>query len=166
MTQPVMTSELESLQMTLDGQRRHVLGAIEGLSDADLRRPVLPSGWTCLGLVQHLALDVERFWFRAVTAGEAVDLKEGADAWQVADDVPASAVLDLYRDEIARANVIIAGLSPEAMPAWWPVEIFPDFPMRPLRGTILHVLTETATHAGHLDIVRELIDRRQWFVIA
>ena len=54
----------------LQGQRRHVLGALEGLDDEQLRRPVLPSGWSCLGLVRHLTLDDEEFWFQAVLAGD------------------------------------------------------------------------------------------------
>src|SRR5215469_18344103 len=103
-----MSDEKSALLRSLDNQRGHVLGIIEGLSDDDLRRPVLPTGWTCLGLVQHLALDVERFWFQAVVAGERVDLESGADAWQVPADAPAQAVLEGYRREIALANQIIA----------------------------------------------------------
>lgn len=59
----------KALVDALTAPRRHVLLALDGLADEQLRRPVLPSGWTCLGLVRHLALDVERFWFRAVVAG-------------------------------------------------------------------------------------------------
>ena len=47
---------------------------------------------------------------------------------------------------------------------WWP-DFFKNFPPRPLRKTILHVITETATHAGHLDAARELIDGGQWLVL-
>lgn len=54
------------LLATLDSQRKHVLGALEGPSEDDLHTPVLPSGWTCAGLVNHLAFDVEHFWFIAV----------------------------------------------------------------------------------------------------
>lgn len=46
-------SELAALLGCLNGQRRHVLGILEGLSEVDLRRPPLPSGWSCLGLVRH-----------------------------------------------------------------------------------------------------------------
>src|SRR6266487_823204 len=88
-----------ALLSALTSQRDHVLGILDGLSPADLRRPVLPSGWTCLGLVKHLALDVERFWFRSILAGEPVDLASGADAWQVSADTPAEAVFGLYRQE-------------------------------------------------------------------
>ena len=108
MPEPAVHGEREVLLSYLNEQRHHVLGILEGLSDEDLRRPVLPTGWTCLGLVQHLALDVERFWFQAVVAGERVDLESGADAWQVPADVPAGAVLEGYRQEIALANPIIA----------------------------------------------------------
>ena len=92
-----MTAEAAALRACLRAQREHVLGILEGLPEHDLRRPVLPSGWSCLGLVRHLALDVERFWFRAVVAGEDVELEHGDAAWTVAPDVPARAVLDLYR---------------------------------------------------------------------
>jgi hypothetical protein len=159
------TGEIGALLAALDAQRGHVLGILEGLPDEALRRAVLPSGWTCLGLVRHLALDVERFWFRAVVAGEDVDLETGADAWQVSPDVPAGDVLGLYRQETELASGIIAARAPDAAPAWWPAEIFPGLPPQPLRDTVLQVITETACHAGHLDAVRELIDGRTWLIL-
>jgi uncharacterized damage-inducible protein DinB len=158
-------AERAALVAFLDAQREHVLEALDGLSDEALRRPVLPSGWTCLGLVQHLALDVERFWFRAVVAGEQVEHESGDDAWDVRADTPAQAVLEAYREEVRLANIVIAATPLNAAPAWWPVEIFEGLPVRDLRRTVLHVLTETACHAGHLDAVRELIDGRQQLVL-
>ncbi|GIH15761.1 hypothetical protein Raf01_39330 [Rugosimonospora africana] len=160
-----MTDESAALLTALTAQRRHVLGILEGLSDDALRRPVLPSGWTCLGLVRHLALDVERFWFRAVVAGERVDLETGDGGWRVPAEQPAEDVFELYRDEIARADAIIAATPPDADAAWWPVDVFPNQPPEKLRETILHVITETACHAGHLDAVRELIDGKTWLVL-
>jgi hypothetical protein len=162
--QPATTEESRALLAYLTAQRAHVLGILEGLPEEALRRPVLPSGWTCLGLVQHLALDVERFWFRAVVAGEDVELPTGDAGWRVAPDVPAAAVFDSYRAEIERADVIVAATPLDAAPAWWP-GFFGDLPVRPLRRTVLHVLTETATHAGHLDAARGLIDGRSWLVL-
>ena len=157
--------EREVLSSYLNGQRDHVLGILDGLSEEDLRRPVLPTGWTCLGLVQHLAVDVERFWFRAVVAGERVDLESGTDAWQVPAHVPAEAVLDGYRREIALANPIIAATALDAAPAWWPEELFGAWRLHNLRQIIMHVIAETACHAGHLDAVRELIDGRTWMIL-
>jgi|ERR1022692_195772 hypothetical protein len=166
MSQPTMTGESAVLLATLNNQRDHVLGILDGLSDDDLRRPVLPSQWTCLGLVRHLALDVEQFWFRRVVAGEPGDGSESAGgAWQVAEDVPAEAVIDLYRQEIELANAIIAATPVDAAPAWWPEELFGGWRLHDLREVILHVITETACHAGHLDAVRELIDSRTWLVL-
>jgi hypothetical protein len=156
--------ERTALLRQLRAVREHVLGILEGLTDEQLRRPVLPSGWSCLGLVQHLALDVERFWFRSVVAGEQVDLPEGDEGWRVGPGVPADAVLDLYRDETRRADAVVESTPLGAGPAWWP-DFFGDLPPRDLRRTILHVLVETATHAGHVDAVRELIDGRSWLVL-
>jgi hypothetical protein len=68
MPQPAPGGESAMLLSYLNVQRNHVLGILEGLDEEALRRPVLPSGWNCLGLVQHLALDVERFWFRGTVA--------------------------------------------------------------------------------------------------
>jgi hypothetical protein len=55
-----MGSETELLLNFLNSQRNHVLGILEGLSEDQLRRPVLPSGWSCLGMVKHLALSDAR----------------------------------------------------------------------------------------------------------
>ncbi len=159
-----MDAEHKTLLDYLDAQRRHILGILDGLGDDDLRRPVLPSGWTCLGLVHHLAHDVERLWFRSVVAGEPASGSSPDNAWQVGPDIPADAVFGLYRQEIERANAIIAATALDAPPAWWP-DFFGDWRLGNVREIVLHVITETACHAGHLDAARELIDGRQWTVL-
>src|SRR3984957_9112606 len=151
MTEPAPDREREALLEWLVAQRGHVLGVLAGLSEEDLRRPVLPSGWSCLALVRHLAVDDERFWVRAVAAGEP--------GGQPPPDEPAEAVLDLYRREIAASDAALAGLSLDAPPARWP-EYFEDWRLQDVREVVLHVITETATHAGHLDAARELLDGR------
>jgi hypothetical protein len=164
MSQPG-SKEGTALLSSLSEQRAHVLGILEGLPEEALRRPVLPSGWTCLGLVQHLAIDVERFWFRHVVSGEPDDSAEAeTNAWQVGSEVPVDAVLDGYRREIGRANDIIAATPMDAAPAWWP-DFFGDFRLEDLEAIMLHVITETACHAGHLDAARELIDGRTWLIL-
>jgi Protein of unknown function (DUF664) len=162
---PEPVDEKDLLLETLRGQRDHVLGMLDGLSEGDLRRPVLPSGWSCLGLVHHLAVDVERFWFRAVLAGEQVELHSGDGGWRQADGLPAESVLALYREEARRSDAIVEAHGLDDGPAWWPVELFPELPVRDVRRVLLAVITETATHAGHLDAVRELIDGRTWLVL-
>jgi uncharacterized damage-inducible protein DinB len=146
--------------------RRHVLGILEGLSDEDLRRPLLPSGWSCLGLVQHLALDVEQFWFRRVVAGETLGSDDPVteNAWQPDPAVPAEVVLDLYRRECERSDEVLAATDLDAPPRWWP-DWFGAWRMDDLREIAMHVVTETACHAGHLDTARELVDGRQWMVL-
>ncbi|GGX69337.1 hypothetical protein GCM10010358_24740 [Streptomyces minutiscleroticus] len=162
------SSEVRALLRVLDGQRRHVLGILDGLDAKDLRRPVLPSGWHFLGLVQHLALDVERFWFRAVVAGdEAVvrGLTSGDEAWKVAPEVPATDVLDRYRQETELADAVITATPADAALAWWPRDLFGEPHLHTVRDVLLHVIAETACHAGHLDAARELIDGRRWLVL-
>ena len=81
---------------------------------------MLPTGWNCLGLVHHLTLDVERFWFQNVMAGTPLAAAadgESSSAWQVPADMSAADVLGLYRDEIARANEIIEATPLEQAPA-------------------------------------------------
>ena len=151
-----------ALLSSLNNQREHVLGALEALPDEALRLAVLPTGWTCLGLVHHLTMDVERFWFRRVLLGESVDIPE--NAWQVPPEMRADAVLDGYRQEIERANEIIAATPLDTAPAWWP-DFFGSFRLDDLREVMLHVITETACHAGHLDAARELIDGKTWLIL-
>lgn len=149
----------------LRAQRRHVLGIIDGLAAADLARGVLPSGWTILGLVHHLALDDERFWMRAVVAGEQEAIESLSDtAWQVPDGLTTEEVLALYRAEAALTDAVIGSVDLDAEPAWWPHFMGEQW-LGSNREVVLHLITETAAHAGHLDAARELIDGRQWMVI-
>ncbi|MET7647855.1 DinB family protein [Streptomyces sp. NPDC005426] len=165
---PLPGAEISALLSSLAGQRRHVLGILEGLDAEALRLPVLPSGWSCLGLVQHLALDVERFWFRAVFTGDAavIDALDGIDdAWQVAPGATAAEVLGRYRAEAALADAVVTAAPADAPLAWWPHDQFGAPHLHTLRDVLLHVITETACHAGHLDAARELLDGRRWLVL-
>lgn len=164
-----MDAEVASQLASLGEQRRHVLGILEGLGDGELRRPMAPSGWSCLGLVQHLTYDVEHYWARCVVAGESLDFFEAhgfADhgAWRVDDGEPAEAVFQRYRDEGERADEIYAATPFDQAPAqsdpWWGSWQVPD-----VRFIVAHVIAETACHAGHLDVVRELLDGRRWVVL-
>lgn len=162
------TAERAVLLTRLAGQRRHVLAQLEGLSDEQLRKPVLPSGWSCLGLVRHLTLSDERYWFEVVVAGEPLDFwPEGENGdWLVAPTEPAEEVLSAYRSAIARSDDIVAVRDlddPPAQPEEWWADAGLSFP--DLRTVLVHVLVETAVHAGHLDAARELLDGRQYIVL-
>lgn len=165
-----MTSDAERdlLLSRLRGQRRHILDQLEGLSDAQLRTAALPSGWTPLGLVRHLTLSDERYWFEVVMGGGRLDFwPDGARAdWQVGDDEPAADVIDAYRAAVTASDALIEATplhTPPASPEGWWAEVGMSFP--DLRSVLLHVLVETATHAGHLDAARELIDGKQYIVL-
>jgi hypothetical protein len=164
----VESSERTALVRHLAGVRRHVIGQLEGLSDEQLRRPVLPSGWSCLGLVRHLTLSDERYWFEVVIAGEPLDFwPEGENGdWVVGPDETADGVLAAYRSAIDHSDEIVAARSldqPPAQPEDWWAEAGVRFP--DMRAVVLHVVVETATHTGHLDAVRELLDGRQHIVL-
>lgn len=161
-----MPTERDTLLGALAGTRRHVLRQLEGLDDEALRRPVLPSGWSCLGLVRHLTLSDERFWFEVVVAGAPLDWwPEGENGdWLVRADEPAQDVIGAYRASIAASDAILAGCSLDDAPRHredgWDAEDFAD-----VRRVVQHVIVETATHAGQLDAVRELLDGRQYIVL-
>ena len=160
--------ERDLLLSRLRGQRRHVLAQLDGLTDAQLRAAVLPSGWSPLGLVRHLTLSDERYWFEVVMAGGPLDFwPEGANGdWTVGADDSSDQVIEAYRAACAASDTLIETTSLDTPPAspedWWQQAglAFPD-----LRTVLVHVLVETATHAGHLDAARELIDGKQYLVL-
>jgi uncharacterized damage-inducible protein DinB len=153
---------LALLRGQLEGQRQHVLGILDGLPEEQLRRAVLPSGWSPLQLVRHLTLDVERFWFRGVVGGTP---HEDADGWAVDPDVPAADVLSAYREECAYADSVLDKVRLDGRVAWWPEGLFGSWRVDTVEEVLVHVVVETATHAGHLDAVRELLDGRQFLVL-
>jgi hypothetical protein len=161
-------SERATLTGALASARRHVLLQLEGLNEDQLRGAVAPSGWTPLGLVRHLTLSDERYWFQVVVAGDPLDFwPAGLNAdWEVRSEESADAVIEAYTAAITAADAIIVRTDLDAPPAapepdWDAAGLaFPD-----LRSILIHVIVEISTHAGHLDIVRELIDGRQHIVL-
>ncbi|MEZ5376786.1 MAG: DinB family protein [Acidimicrobiales bacterium] len=161
-------TEHDRLIAALDANRTHILQAIDGLDDEQLRRPTLPSGWSLIGLIRHLTLADERYWFDSIVGGAPFGWfpeEPGAD-WIVDDDESVADVIAEYKAEIERSNTTLRaarldGPPRQRDPLWdeWGID-FPD-----VRYIALHMLTETAVHAGHVDAVRELIDGKQWIVL-
>jgi uncharacterized damage-inducible protein DinB len=148
----------------LDARRAHVTEQVRAMPAEARRRSFVPSGWTPRGLVRHLTLDVERVWLRAVMAGEQVELPEGYDGWSAPEEQGDDELLAQYADECARATAAVEALDLDAPAVWW----FEDAgapPYATLREVLLHVIVETATHAGHLDVCRELADGGQRLVL-
>ena len=155
----------ELLTRALAAERVHVLASVEGLDDAALTTSVVPSGWTPAGVIQHLALDSEGYFFRTVFTGQSARrLGDPERAWDVA---PGSglAVIERYREECALADEVIAAHAPTDEPVAWPEENG-SWRLSSLYELVLHVVSETACHAGHLDIAREIIDGTQYLVIS
>ncbi len=148
----------------LGAKRRHVREQVASLDEAERRRSRLPSGWTPLGAVQHLTLDVERVWLRAVMTGESVDIPQGYDGWTVPEHRAGDEVLAAYDAECRLADEAVADLPLDAAPRWW-FDGAGAPPYSTLREVLLHVLVETSTHAGHLDVCRELADGGQRLVL-
>jgi uncharacterized damage-inducible protein DinB len=158
-----LTTKRELLEW-LDAQRGHVVEQVRAMPAEARRRSHVASGWTPRGVIRHLTLDVERVWFRAVMAGESVDLPEGYEGWIAPELQSDEELLEQYAYECTLATAAVDGLGLDAEPAWW-FEDGGDPPYSSLREILLHVIVETATHAGHLDICRELVDGGQRLVL-
>jgi uncharacterized damage-inducible protein DinB len=153
--------ERNDLSAFLAAQRRAVLDIVDGLDEDALRRTVLPSGWTPLGLIEHLG-HAERFWFQYILTGQISELPwpestEEADDAPFTTEHPVDAVLAFYRDQCARGDAALAAApldrAPRSeIPSWMP----PD--THNVRTVLLHMIEETARHAGHADLIREAID--------
>jgi uncharacterized damage-inducible protein DinB len=156
--------QFELLFQALGQQREHVLAAVEGLDETQLTTSLVRSQWTPAEVVSHLTFHVERFWFRDVFAGQDVARDDDPkNAWFVAPG-EGLAIVTRYRDECALADEVIAAHAASDEPAAWP-DFFGSWRLSNLYEIMLHVVTETAQHAGHLDIVREMIDGTQYMVI-
>jgi uncharacterized damage-inducible protein DinB len=155
MTEDLNTPELETLARYLDAYRRVMLWKLEGLDDEELRRPLVPSGTSLLGLIKHLAY-VERYWFQRVVAGRDVSVPwlegdEDAD-WRLDADASRDVVVAFYEAEVAESRRIHAGLTDPDL------TVDEDGDAVSVRRILVHMVEETARHAGHADIIRELID--------
>ena len=155
-TTPKHGSEKETLAAFLDNNRAVMVWKLDGLSEQDARRPMVESGTNMLGLVKHLAW-VERWWFEYNFAGSEVDFPwsdDDPDAdFRVDDEETIGDIVALYEAAVADSNEIIDSAGLEDLAA-----VTRDGVSRSLRWIVGHMVEETARHAGHADIVRELID--------
>jgi uncharacterized damage-inducible protein DinB len=154
-----VTDPRELLLGYLDWYRDALLRKIAGLSDAQLRTPVGPMGWSPLGMVKHLGW-VERRWIQWGFNAEDVTawLPDSSHAeYNVTADEPASEVLAAYHREVERTRELCA---PAALAdaAKLGGRFAAPSPAPSLGRILFHLLQEYARHVGHLDIARELID--------
>jgi uncharacterized damage-inducible protein DinB len=157
-----MSDEKADLLRYLRGAREALLWKLDGLSERDVRRPMTRTGTNLLGLVKHLAM-VEAGYF-GVTFGRPYpepipwglpDAEPNEDMWATAEQSRADLVA-LYGRVAAHVDATIEALdldAPGRVP-WWP----PDRAATTLHRILVHVIAETNRHAGHADLVRELLD--------
>lgn len=143
----------------LEYQRVSIRAILADLDLASLRTPVLPSGWSPLGLVDHLG-HAERHWFQEVFRGSVEPLPWPDENTPLRTTRSPSEVFGFYRDQCDISDAIIAAAPLSAAPAGRHPDETLASQTTDLRRIILHVIEETARHAGHLDAVRELIDGR------
>ena len=151
---PATAPEKDMLEAFLDYQRATLLLKVDGVTDADLRRSMVPSGTTLLGLVKHLAY-AERWWFQEVFANQSPDFpmeeNDPAAEFRIETDETTDSILELYRAECAKSRAIVATAQPDDVAHHPKSE-------RSLRWILVHMIEETARHNGHADILREQID--------
>jgi len=150
------------LHRYLQEARDALLWKLDGLSEYDLRRPLTPTGTNLLGLVKHVA-SVEFGYFGDTfgrPSGEPLPWFEdgaepNADMWATSDE-SRDQIVSLYRRAWAHSDATIDSLPLDAIGhvPWWPEERSEV----PLHKILVHMIAETHRHAGHADIVRELID--------
>ena len=161
---PVMSgyNPKADLQRYLQAARDALLWKLEGLSDYDVRRPMTPTGTNLLGLIKHVA-GVEFGYFGEAFGRRSTEplpwFDEGAepnaDMWATAEETREQ-IVGLYHRAWAHADATIEDLPLDAPGR---VPWFPDGRQEvTLHRILVHVIAETNRHAGHADIVRELID--------
>ena len=156
-----ISSPKADLHTYLRGAREALLWKLDGLSEYDARRPLVPTGTNLLGLVKHAAL-VEVGYFGDTFGRPLVDSPPWldsddplADLWATADESRAD-ILGLYERVCAHADATIEELELDGVGQvpWWPE----DRRQVTLHQVLVHVIADLQRHAGHADIVRELID--------
>ncbi|MGA7204734.1 MAG: DinB family protein [Specibacter sp.] len=152
---PPLGDEKTCLHVALQRHRDAILWKLDGVNDADIRHPMVPSGTSLLGLVKHLA-SVEYGWFCSTFGRETeplpdIDADPEADM-RAADNETTQDILDFYQRACAAADEVITAVGLEETGTSW------DGKEVSMRWVLLHMVEETARHAGHADIVRELID--------
>jgi uncharacterized damage-inducible protein DinB len=157
-----MLTEKETLQRYLQQAREALLWKLDGVSERDARWPMTRTGTNLLGIVKHVA-SVELGYFGEVfdrPSGEplpwlAENAPDNADMWATADESRED-IVGLYHRSWAHSDRTVAELpldAPGLVPWWSEQEVT-------LHRILVHMIAETARHAGHADIVRELIDGR------
>jgi uncharacterized damage-inducible protein DinB len=145
----VVDGELETALAFLRYLRDGVSLKLDGLDEDQVRRALVPSGTSLLGLVKHLT-DVEVYWMQRRFAG--LDITRRRDGFVVTADDTIDAVRQGYEEAAIRTDDIVRAVGDPERPLALGTHGLT------LRWALAHVIEETARHAGHADILRELLD--------
>ncbi|MFD8060492.1 DinB family protein [Streptomyces cyaneofuscatus] len=146
------TSEAETLRGFLDYLRTSVAAKVDGASEPEVRTAAVRSGTNLLGLLNHLTY-VER----AIFLGEHV--ADWQATFRAAPEDSVAEVVARYRTAVESANTVLDGCTDLAAPVPRPESgARPGKPAPSVRWALAHMIEETGRHAGHADILRELID--------
>ena len=152
----------------LQRQRDAVLKIVEGLPEEAWQTPVVPSGWTVAGMLAHLG-GAEYHWSMQVTAGGTQDPPAGGEEGDEDEydpdaaftcDWPSADIIADYRDVCRKSDEVLAVTPLSAAPRGLDFHPDPEYTAQitSVRWIVLHLIEETATHSGHLEIARELLD--------
>ena len=155
------TTPKEDLHDYLQQRREALLWKLEDVSDYDARRPLVSTGTNLLGLIKHVT--GTEAGYLGVVFGRLFpeplpwmedEAEDNADMWASADE-PRAALVDLYRRVWSHSDATISALPLDTIGTvpWWDVHREAT-----LHRVLTHVIAETHRHAGHSDIIRELID--------
>jgi hypothetical protein len=150
-----------NLKDYLQGGRDTLVWKLNGLSEYDIRRPLVPTGTNLLGLVKHKAYTEFVYFGSTFQRPSAEPLtrfrsaEPNADMWATAEESRED-IVELYRRAWAHSDATIDALALDSIGhvPHWPAgqnEVT-------LHEVLVHVIVDTQRHAGHADIIRELID--------
>jgi hypothetical protein len=163
MTQTTDTERADLLE-TLAAHRGFLLHTVQGLTDEQARQRTTVSELTLGGLVKHVA-HTERGWVDFIERGTvAMEATEDswatqADSFVLREDETLAGVIADYADVAKRTDALVESLP--SLDLAHPLPEAPWFPagaVRSARRVFVHIVAETAQHAGHADIIREALD--------
>ena len=154
---PRRAPEKEMLQAFLQQNRAIMVWKSEGMTDAEARQAPFASDTSMTGMLRHLAV-VERWWFREFFAGEKVDHGFDFDTdpdseWHFDGTETLAAAIEDYKAAVDESNAIIDRAEPDDLSA-----LDRKGEHFSMRWILIHMIEETARHAGHADILREHLD--------
>lgn len=135
----------------LDVYRDAIIRKIDGLTEEQARWKPAPTANPLINIVVHLT-GVERNWFQRVIAGRDVERDRDGEFAAVPAEVTVASAIEAYRQECEQSNAVLDGISVDDRCRQ------EEMTELNVRWVVLHMLEETARHAGHADITRELID--------